>query len=220
MYSKIYNWIKTFLGKILAILAGLIVFMTFIDFLLKWQIYPYLFSIVSMLFRVLYEFAFESFVLVCLALLVLSSWRLHRKFVSSKPNVLEKQIVDIKTSLETQIKKSSDSSAAQVKSVDDKLSDKIFEIERTLVDFEIENHRSKNQVGEISKMIKKLNMDIKRKWGVEDTLLEIKEYIKKKDMPNYYFEDLHNALKNVPGSLKMIADEILKLAQEKLYNPR
>ena len=39
-------------------------------------------------------------------------------------------------------------------------------------------------------------------------------------MPNYFLEDLHKALKGVPDSLKIVADEILKLAQEKLYNPK
>lgn len=219
MYSKIYNWTKTLLGKTLAILAGVVIVMTFVDFLLKWQIYPYIFSTIYMLFRVLYKFAFESLVLICIALLALFLWRLHKKFVSSKPNALEKQILDTKTSLENQVKKISDSVTDQIKSVDTRLSDKMFEIERTLVDFEIENHRDKNQVGEVSMMIKKLNMDIKRKWGAENTLLEIKEYIKKSGMPNYYLEDLHNALKGIPDSLKIVGDEILKLAQERLYNP-
>ena len=218
--AKIYNWTKTFLGKAIAVLTGIVLMMTFADYLFKLQIYPYLLSIISVPFRVLYEFAFESFVLVCLVLMALFSWRLHKKIASSKPNALEKQILDIKIFLETQIKKSSDSYTTQIKSIYGKLNDRIFEIERTLVDFEIENHRSKNQVGEISMMIKKLNMDNKRGWGAENTLLEIREYIKKSGMPNYFLDDLHKALKDVSESLKIVADEILKLAQEKLYNPK
>lgn len=220
MFSKMYNGTKTLVGKILAVLATSVVVMTFIDYLLKWQIYPYIFNAVFVLFKVLYNFAFESFTLISLATLTVFVWKLHKKFIASKPHALEKQILDIKSSLEAQIKKLSDSNTAQAKSVETRLGDKLFEIERTLVDFEIENHRAKNQVGEISMMIKKLNMDLKRRWGAENDLLEIREYIKKSGMPNYFLEDLHNALKGVPDSLKIIADEILKLAQEKLYNPR
>lgn len=220
MFSKIYNRTKTFLGKALAVLAAIVVFMTFVDYLLKWQIYPYIFNGIFVLIKIIYAFAFETFVLIWLIILSIIVWRLHKTFSASKPNTLEKQILDIKTALEAQIKKSSDSVTTQFKSIEIILNEKVFEIERTLVDFEIENHRAKNQLGEVSMMIKKLNMDIKRKWGAEDTLLEIKEYIKKSGMPNYFLEDLHNALKGVPDSLKIVADEILKLAQEKLYNPR
>ena len=94
--AKIYNWTKTFLGKAIAVLTGIVLMMTFADYLFKLQIYPYLLSIISVPFRVLYEFAFESFVLVCLVLMALFSWRLHKKIASSKPNALEKQILDIK----------------------------------------------------------------------------------------------------------------------------
>jgi hypothetical protein len=220
MFSKIYNGTKTFLVKALAVLAAIVVVMTFVDFLLKWQIYPYIFNGIFVLLKIIYALAFEVFVLTWLIILSIIIWRLHKKFSASKPNALEKQILDIKAALEVQIKKSSDSVTTQVKSVETRLNEKVFEMERTLVDFEIENHRAKNQVGEVSMMIKKLNMDIRRKWGAEDTLLEIKEYIKKSGMPNYFLEDLHNALKGVPDSFKIVADEILKLAQEKLYNPR
>lgn len=220
MFSKIYNGTKTFLGKVPAVLAAIVVVMTFVDFFLKWQIYPYIFNGIFVLLKIIYAFAFETFVLTWLIILSIIVWRLHKKFSASKLNALEKQIADIKTALETQIKKSSDFVTTQVKSVETRLNEKMFEMERTLVDFEIESHRAKDQVGEVAMMIKKLNMDIKRKWGAEDTLLEIKEYIKKSGMPNYFLNDLHNALKGVPESLKIVADEILKLAQEKLYNPR
>jgi hypothetical protein len=219
MYSKTYNWTKAFISKALPKLVGLVVFMTFIDFLLKWQIYSYIFATVSTLSSLLYRFAFETFVLICLLLLALSLWIFYKKFVNSKPNALEKQVLDIKTSLEAQLKKISDSSVTKIKDVETIFNNKIFEIERALVEFEIEKHRSKGQVGEVSMMIKKLRMDIKRKWGAEDTLLEIKGYIKKNGMPNYYINDLHEAIKVVPDSVKIVGDEIIKLAQENLYNP-
>ncbi len=220
MLSKIYNGTKTFLGKAMAVLAAIVVVMTFVDFLLKWQIYPYIFNGIIILLKIIYLFAFETLVLTWLTILSIIVWRLYKKFAASKSNALEKQILDIKTALEAQIKKSSDFVSTQVKSVETRLSEKTFEIERTLVDFEIENHRAKNQVGEVAMMIKKLNMDTKRKWGADNTLLEIKEYIKKSGMPNYFLEDLHDALRGVPDSLKIVSDEILRLAQEKLYNPR
>src|SRR3989344_6345550 len=107
MYSKIFNWTKTFLGKALAILTAIVVVMTFIDFLLKWQIYPYLFSVVTAFFGVLHEFAFEVFVSVSLVVLTLFLWKLQKQFIGSKPNALEKQILDTRTHLESQIKKNS-----------------------------------------------------------------------------------------------------------------
>jgi len=220
MYSKIFNWTKTFLGKALAILTAAVAVMTFIDFLLKWQIYSYLFSVITAFFGVLHELAFEVFVSGSLVALTLFLWKLQRQFIASKPNALEKQILDTRTQLESQIKKNSDATGVQIKAIETRLNNKLFELERTLVDFEIENHRNKNQVGEVSMMIKKLGMDNKSGYGAEDTLLEIKEYIKKSGMPNYFLEDLNKALKGIPEGLGIVRDEILKIAQERLYNPR
>lgn len=220
MYLKIYNWTKTFLAKALGILAALVLVMTFVDYLLKWQIYPYIFRTVSISSGVFYKFAFEIFVLVCLASLALLYWKIRKEVLSSKSNMLEKQIVDTKTLLEGQIKKVSDFVSLQTKGVESRLSEQIFDIKQTMIDFEIENYRTKGQVGEVSKMIEKLQMDVKRGWGAEDTLPEIKEYIKKSGMPNYFLDDLHKALKGVPDSLKRLGEETLKLAEEKLYKPK
>jgi predicted nucleic acid-binding Zn-ribbon protein len=139
---------------------------------------------------------------------------------NSKNDVLEKQISELKTTVDSQIKKVVDSMVSQIKALESKFNDKIFDLEYTLVEFEIEGHRNKNQVGEVSKMIQKLSLDMKRGWGEEDTLLEIREYIKKSGMPNYFFSELNAKIKSIPTSLKSLGDEILKLAQEKLYNPR
>ncbi len=97
------------------------------------------------------------------------------------------------------------------------LEKEIFEIRRSLVEFEIENHLKKRQVGAMRKMIEKLEMDIKRTWGADDTLVEIKQYILEHGMPNYYFTDLQNVLEKLTPEFKLLKDEILKLAQEKIY---
>lgn len=216
--SKIYNWTKTFIGRVLAIVASIVVVMTFVDYLLKWQIYPYLLHNVTRLLGILYQFAFESFLLLCLVLLFFFFLKLQRRVGNLKPAALEKQITETKTALETQVKKLSDSTSTQIKSIESRFDGKIFDIKHTIVEFEIEYHRNKGQVGEVSKMVEKLGMDLKRGWGAEDTLLEIKEYIKKRGMPNYFLDDLHKILEKLPSSMKGIGDEILKLAQERLYN--
>ena len=130
--------------------------------------------------------------------MALCLWKLHKKFISSKPNALEKELGDTKNIIETQIKKVSDFNTTQIKNMEARLDDRLFKVERTIVDFQIESYRNKGQVGEIAAMIEGLKMDIKRGWGAEDTLLEIKECINKNGMPNYFFNDLHLALKGVP----------------------
>jgi hypothetical protein len=219
MYSKIFNWTKTFVGRIITVLAGIVVVMTFMDFLLKWQIYSYLFDITTSFLALFYKFPFEFFFLSCLVLLSFFIWRLNKQLINSRPGALEKKIIDTKNSLEVQMKKNLDLNTSQIKKVEDNTKEQLLDIRRIIVDFEIENHRNKNQVGEVSKLIEKLGMDIERGWGTEDTLLEIKEYIKQKGLPTYFLNDLDRTLKDVPGNLNKLRDEILNLAQEKLYNP-
>lgn len=131
----------------------------------------------------------------------------------NKINTIEKSIIMEITKLRTDF-------SEKVSSVNTKISSLekgVFDIKRSLVDFEIENHLKKNQVGAMSKMIEKLEMDIERGWGSEDTLLEIKVYITNRGMPNYYLSNLQKVIENVPKEFNVIKEEILKLAQEKIY---
>jgi len=90
-------------------------------------------------------------------------------------------------------------------------------LKRMIVESEIENFRSGHQVGELSSLIKKLHMDLEKGWRVEDTLMEIREYIKKSGMPHFYIEDLNKALKLVGEDFSVLKKEIATLSQEKLY---
>lgn len=87
-----------------------------------------------------------------------------------------------------------------------------------IVELEIERFRSNGQIGEISKLIEKLQMDVERedKHSIRDTLMEIREYIKKGSMPHYYVEDLNKVLKLVEEDFSILANEIKVLSQEKL----
>ncbi len=218
--QKIYFWTKTLIGKIITIITSLVALMTLIDYLLKWQIYSYLFDKLSRLFILVCKYPFELFILICLIIITVIIFRIRKEVKNSKLGILEKELVDAKNSFQNQIKKSSDSIAIQIKSIQTKFENEIFDIKRTIIDFEIEKFRDKGQVGEISRMIEKLEMDIKAGFGAEETLPEIREYVKKSGMPNYYLDDLHKVLKNLPESLKRLGEETLKLAEEKLYSPR
>ena len=61
-------------------------------------------------------------------------------------------------------------------------------------------------------------MDVERedKHSIRDTLMEIREYIKKGSMPHYYVEDLNKVLKLVEEDFSILANEIKVLSQEKL----
>ena len=217
MYLKIFNLTKTFTGKTSTFLAAAVVVMTFIDYLLKWQIYPYLFNILAPFFGVLYKFAFESFVLICLVFLTFSVWKLRKQLIISKPNALEKQILDTKVQLENQIKKNSESIVFQMKALETRLDGRLFNVERTVVDLEIEDHKKKKQVGAMAMLLKKLAMSKRQGWGEEDTLFEIKEYIKDRGMPSTYLAEFNKSLAGCSDDLKILKDDVYKLAQEKLY---
>lgn len=145
---------------------------------------------------------------------------MYKKFEESKPNILEEQIKALDSKVNKDTKAIQEASERLIKSKVANLKEKIFDIEYTLVDFEFEHHRSKNQVGELSNMIKKLYMDIKRGWGAEDTLMEIREYIKKSGIPHFYIEDLNKALELVNSDFSVLTNEIKILSQEKLYKVR
>lgn len=87
-----------------------------------------------------------------------------------------------------------------------------------IVELEIENFRSNGQIGEISKLIEKLQMDVQRKdnHSTTETLMEIREYIKNGSMPHYYIEDLNKIIKLVEKDFSVLANEIKVLSQEKL----
>lgn len=133
---------------------------------------------------------------------------------------MEEQIRALDIKIDKENRATQDASEKLIKSEVANLEEKIFDIEYTLVDFEIKHHRSKNQVGELSNMIKKLHMDIKRGWGAEDTLMEIREYIKKSGMPHFYIEDLNKAIDHVNSDFSVLTNEIKTLSQEKLYKVR
>lgn len=218
--KNVFNYTKTFLGKILAILTALVVVMTFADYLLRWRIYPFFLSVMSKGIETLSQFVFEIFILFWLLLLSYLFWKLYRQVENSKPNELHEQFTNLKKTIEEQIKKLSDSSSAQFKSVEKRINEKIFDIEYTLVEFEIERYRSNNQVGEVSQMIKKLDMDLQRGWGSEDTILEIKAYVEKSGIPSYFLDDLHRVIEKLPDSTKKIGENVFSLAQAKVYNPK
>lgn len=90
-------------------------------------------------------------------------------------------------------------------------------LKRMIVELEILQFRNNHQVGELSKLIEKLNIDIGRNYEVRETLMEIREYIREKGMPHYYIEDLNKTLKLVEKDFSVLSGEIATLSQEKLY---
>jgi len=103
---------------------------------------------------------------------------------------------------------------------DSDIKDDVFKIKKEIVDLQYEYYLNKSQVGAVKMLIEKLDMYIKDGWGVEDILVNIKEYIEERRMPSNYLEDLYEVLKKVPEKYTSIAEEILKLANSKIYTPR
>lgn len=93
----------------------------------------------------------------------------------------------------------------------------ISPLKRMIVELEIENFRSGHQVGELSSLIEKLQMDLKSDTYVKDDLMEIREYIKKSGMPHFYIEKLNKVLNLVGEDYSMLKKDISTLSQEKLY---
>lgn len=219
------NFTKNFLNSnFIKILGALVLIFTFLDFLLKWKIFLYLQYVAAFLFinllSLINNFPFEIITSIYLVIITALSLNSLKKIEGTKSSELEKQLIDIKGQLEEQKRKNAADLATQVKSVTNQLDRKIFDIEYRMVELEIESFRNKKQVGELSMLIKKLEMDKKRGWGIEDTLFEIKEYIKENGMPNYYFEDLNRTLEGVLDSFKGIKEDIRELAKEKFYKVR
>lgn len=218
--EKIFNYTKTLYGKIFSITAALVVFMTFGDFLFKWNIYSFLYSYTDFLWNKMTPYIFEIFIISLIFLILYYLKKLNNRINSSKPNELSNKVDDLKIEFEQQVKKVLEANVAQTKGLEKKMSDKIFDIEYSLVEFEIERYRSNNQVGEVSQMIKKLNMDLQRGWGADETLLEIKAYIERSGMPSYFLDDLHKSIEKLPASIKGVGDTVFNLAQSKVYNPK
>lgn len=217
MINNIFAWSKAFFINVLWVISAIVTVLTAIDYFLKWKIYPYIFVVFKLTLNFVLENWFKLSTILYLGVLTFFLLKQRRMFKESKPNILETQINENKVDLETKIKKVESDLTQVIKSSEKRAIDKISTIEYTVIEYEIERHREKGQIGEISMMIKKLNMDKKRGWGVEDTLFEIREYIKNNGMPNYYFADINKALETIPDELKSLKEEILKLAQEKLY---
>ncbi len=212
--NKIKDIFKDLWGKIITILTAVVLFFTFVDFFIKWKMWIFIFSLLLSLFIFIWSHIFETAVL--LWLVILTVYFLINRSKNPKVTKENEKLDLIEKRLSDTIKKQTDLDA-KIKSVESKLDNKIFDIERSLVDFEIEEHLKKSQVGALAMMLKKLTMDIKRGWEVDDTLFEIKDYIKNHGMPHFYFTDLNKALGEIPDDFKLLKEEILKLAQEKLY---
>ncbi len=208
------------------ILTIAVLFFTFIDYWTKWKMWAFICSILVGLFMFLWPYAFEIITVVWFVILTHHVFKNRNKNLratgeNEKIDISEKHLNEklsiIEKRLNEEINKKGVSFDNKLKLLESKLDRKILEIESSLVNFEIEDHLNKKQVGAMSQMIKKLNIDIKRGFGEEDTLFEIKEYIKDKGMPHFYLPDLTNTLAKVPDGFKFLKEDILKLAQEKLY---
>jgi hypothetical protein len=232
---------KEELIKIGTLLAGVAGLFAIIDYLVyQWGILPviwnYLWTYIKLPLQYAYTYPFETFVLVWLAFL---TWLAGggRTIISEGDFIgislpkdqqlridhVSKSDVDAQAaSLRQDMKVSGDRITAgikeQISTAVKPITTKITSIEYALLELEIANHLSKKQIGALSCLIKKLKLDIKKEWGVEATLMEIKEYITDKGMPDVYFSDLTNVLKLLPDELAHLKSELTKLAQEKLYN--
>ncbi len=88
-----------------------------------------------------------------------------------------------------------------------------------IVDLKIEHHLKKNQVGALKGMIDKLNLRIDRGWNVESELAMIKKYITESGMPDFYLRDLTTSINKVSEDFKVLKEQILELASNRVYDP-
>ena len=95
----------------------------------------------------------------------------------------------------------------------------ITNIKSDLVDLQIEYHLNKKQVGAAKMIIEKINLCKERGWGIESALVELEQYIHDKKFPTFYLKDLQIALKEVPEEYKFLAERLIKLANENVYDP-
>jgi len=151
----------------------------------------------------------------------------EKDFSEKFDNLATKKDTELRTILESETK-------SQVRDLEKSLTEKIdqfktersstyealLDIKRDMVDLQIEYHLGKGQVGAAKMLIEKIELCIKKGWGIVESLLELEKYIKERKMPSYYLKDLQEALSKVPKEQSLLAENLLKLANEKAYNPR
>lgn len=201
----------------MALITGIVTLLTLFDYGQKWKIYPFVYDKSVSLFQLLVGKLFESVIVLALLILATAVYLLYIKVRDSKSESLENRISSLEEKIPTTLKESKSYSDDKVKSSEEKLGERIFKLEWSMIDIEIEDHKSKNQVGAMSGLVQKLKMAKKRGWGVEEVLFEMKEYIKERGMPHFYLEDLCKEVKACSENLDGLKNEVIKLAQEKLY---
>lgn len=217
MYKKILFWCTPKVKKAMTVIVVITTLLTFFDFVQKWKIYPFIYNKILVLFNFVLNNTFEAFASIILFALTLFLYLLYRRVIDSKPDALELRISSLEQKLPTTLTQAMTHTEEKIKASESTLSDRIFNIEWSMIDGEIEDHKRKNQIGAMSCLIKKLKMARKRGWGIEDVLFEMREYIKEHSMPSVYFEDLCKELKRCSEDLDILKNEIITLAQEKLY---
>ncbi len=134
---------------------------------------------------------------------------------------LSNQIRNLEKSLNEKIDSQTSKLTSLIKSAQDVADSALKKANRfkvEMLDLQIEYHNRKNQIGELGKMIEKLLAANERGWGVDKVLIDIKNYILKDKMPDVYFTNLTDALKQIKTEeYALLKEEILKLATEKLY---
>ncbi len=226
-------WIR--FGAILATIAALFTILDYLVF--QWGVIPALWVYLRIPLEYILQHLFESLIL---AWLIFLTWLAgggrtiisEDDFISiSEPRsqnscvdhlskkdletILETTKKDVQTSEDRIVKNAKDQVSSAIKPLTSKISD----MEYSILELEIDRHASKGQIGALDGLIKKLKLDVKKSWGIEDTLIEIKDYISKKSMPGIYFSDLTNAFKELPDEYSYLKSEITRLAQDKLYDP-
>lgn len=217
MYKKIIDYIKPKIQKIIGVILIIAAIVTVVDFILRWKIYPYIYNIISIFFKFIFMNLFETLIVIYLILLSIFIYWLYKQLMESKSTALDKRISNIESDIQKQNKANIIYTDKQVKYSESKLDKRIFDLERTVVNFKIEAFKNKGQVGAMAELIEKLKMDKKRGWGVEDTMFEIKEYIKEHGMPHYYISNLNKEIEGCTNDFSLLKQDILKLAQEKLF---
>jgi hypothetical protein len=217
--EKLKILFKNFWKEIIIGFTALSAIFAVVDYLTKWKILFFLKATVLNIWSVILSNFINT--LFFLWILILTIFLIKRG--SKKPEIEEirKELLKItKNEISTSAKGLLENFRNQISSISSSIKsiqNQVIDLKRSVIDFEIDKHLSKNQIGAISKMIEKLEMDIKRGWGIEDTLYEIKEYIKNHGMPSVYLVNLNRTLGRVPDDFRILKEEILSLTKEKLY---
>lgn len=136
--------------------------------------------------------------------------------VDNRISLLEKRLEKYINSIKSQI----DENISKIKDNNKELESEFEKVKRDVLELNFKKFLDKNQIGALATLLEKLELDIKRGWGEEDTLLEIKEYLENHSMPNLYLKNLQDVLIKIKPDYSVIKEQILKLASEKLFNPR